>query len=105
MQILDLDEVDELPFSVLARWYDAELETPFLDRRLEMTAFLVCRVLASVIHSGVTPTRDMFELTPKPGEESAPEDDFPKVDQASIDSFAGKIEQWNAGKYHGGGGG
>ena len=93
MQIVDLDEVDDLPFSVLARWFDAEQEVPFLDRRIELTAYLMCRVLHAVIQHAVVPDPEMFVLSPLP-EQSAPDADFPEVDQRSIDLFAEKIQHW-----------
>ena len=103
--ILDLDDVDELPFSVLGRWYFAELEVQFLDRRLEEIAFLSCRVLHMVFNNLGTPGPEMFQLSPKlkPSEESATEPDFPEVDQESIDLFAAKTAQSN-GALNGGGG-
>lgn len=103
--ILDLADVDELPFSVLGRWYFAELEVPFLDRRLEEIAFLSCRVLHMVFNNQGTPGPEMFQLSPKlkPSEESATDSDFPEVDQESIDLFAAKTAQSN-GAINGGGG-
>lgn len=97
MRLLDLEEVEEMPFRIWSDWYFAEQEVPFLDRRLEDTAFLICRVLASVWHDHLTPTEKMFRLSPEIVE-SAPDADFPAVDQDSIDRFTARVERESEGE-------
>lgn len=80
-----------MPFSQLARWYLAELDVPFWDRRVEALAYLTCTVLRGIAMCHMEPTPKMFHLTSPPKETSAPEPDFPQVDQDSIDRFAARM--------------
>ena len=63
MSILDLDEVDQLPFSLWLRWYQHELKEPFSDRRSDTLAFLSASVFSAIIHAQITPTFEMFNLS------------------------------------------
>ena len=103
--VVDLTEVDDLPFAVLARWFFAEQHVPFIDRRIEEIAFLACRVLAGVIQHQLTPTPEMFRLSIDPLADStgATDADFPEVDQESINRFAERMDQVNGAKNGGGG--
>lgn len=53
----------ELPWGLWVRWWRLEQVEPFQDRRSDLQAFLVCRVLARVIHEGIEPTPEMFQLS------------------------------------------
>lgn len=80
-----------MPFAQLARWYIAELDVPFWDRRVEALAYLTCAVIRGIAVCQMEPKPEMFHLTPEPEPDSAPEPDFPQVDQDSIDRFAARM--------------
>jgi hypothetical protein len=55
--------VPDLPFALWLQWYRHEAAEPFQDRRCDLQAFLICRVLSGVIHQQIEPTEEMFRLS------------------------------------------
>ena len=90
--MIDLDEIGHRPFSFWVRWYQHEANEPFLDRRLDLQAFLICRVLAGVIHQQITPTEEMFTLSaPLHPDTRDPEDLEHEAEERSFRMFESKM--------------
>lgn len=86
--ILNPREIDDLPFSTWAHWYQHEQAEPWLDRRVDAQAFLICRVLSEVIHTQAQPVQEMFQLSASLDRATDPDSEEDDPDSPDLTTFA-----------------